>query len=69
MKPYLLPGDVAYIQPMVIFHNCLSSSPTSDIYAVRLHEGDAVGVSLKNATRAAICLSFSAKTASTAHIS
>ena len=47
MKPYLLPGDVAYIQPMVIFHNCLSSSPTSDIYAVRLHEGDAVGVSLK----------------------
>lgn len=47
MKPYLLPGDVAYIQPMVIFHNCLSSSPTSDIYAVRLHEGDGVGVSLK----------------------
>ena len=32
---------------MVIFHNCLSSSPTSDIYAVRLHEGDGVGVSLK----------------------
>lgn len=47
MKPYLLPGDVAYIQPMVIFHNCLSNSPTSDIYAVRLHEDDPVGVSLK----------------------
>lgn len=47
MKPYLLPGDIAYIQPMVIFHNCLSSSPTSNIYSVRLHEGDTVGVSLK----------------------
>lgn len=47
MRPYLLPGDVAYIQPMVIFHNCLSSAPTSDIYAVRLHGEDSVGVSLK----------------------
>lgn len=47
MRPCLLPGDVAYIQPMVIFHNCLSSGPTGDIYAVRLQEEDAVGVSLK----------------------
>lgn len=47
MKPYLLPGDIAYIQPMVIFHNCLSNSPTSDIYAARLHEEDPIGLSLK----------------------
>lgn len=47
MKPYLLPGDIAYIQPMVIFHNCLSGYPANDIYSVRLHENDTIGVSLK----------------------
>lgn len=47
MKPYLLPGDIAYIQPMLIFHNCLSNSPGSDIYATRLHKKDRIGLSLK----------------------
>ena len=47
MKPYLMPHDIAFIQPMVIFHNCLPNSNNVDIYSVRLSSEDTIGLSLK----------------------
>lgn len=47
MKPYLLPHDIAFIQPMIVFHNCLPNTENSDIYAVRLSAEDPVGIALK----------------------
>lgn len=48
MHPQLRRGDVVFIRPVIYSHFYLMASNPGDIFAVRLHPSDKVGVSLKH---------------------
>lgn len=47
MAPEIMPGDIAYIQPRFIYHPFMEQLHGQDLFGVRLHPSDEVGVSLK----------------------
>jgi len=47
MHSSIMRGDIVYVQPTVMFHNFIPALSSNNIYAVRLHEQDPIGLSIK----------------------
>lgn len=48
MYPRLCPGDLVFIRPMIYSYHYLVASCPEDLFSVRLHPSDKIGVSIKH---------------------
>lgn len=47
MYPQLQPGDILFVRPMLYSYHYLAASQSQDLFAVRLHHSDKIGLSVK----------------------